>query len=259
MLFCAFTQPFHEFSVYYFFWNFFCTLLFSFQNLLLCLSLQGLFLPTFQSWSTPNNVLSPAKPFWWKSDDLGSFFHHEHPGFILSFFFLSPSGIKFHMCRPIFTDSESILSLWSFFFFSVCRFLLILCQYDIVRCSHLLFSPHLSFLYCDLFLLFFFMDTGISCFLCLYTIQFALEILSSLCGFILSFLALIFAFPPVLLPKAEQLWYISISNMLSYASPQIKLICSFHASHLLEHLLLASCLALSFNLWIFIVCFSLLH
>lgn len=146
-----------------------------------------------------------------------------------------------------------------FFFFSVCRFLLILCQYDIVRCSHLLFSPHLSFLYCDLFLLFFFMDTGISCFLCLYTIQFALEILSSLCGFILSFLALIFAFPPVLLPKAEQLWYISISNMLSYASPQIKLICSFYASHLLEHLLLASCLALSFNLWIFIVCFSLLH
>lgn len=114
----------------------------------------------------------------------------------LPFFFFSPSVIKFHMCRPIFTDSESVLSLWSFFF-SVCRFLLILCQYDIVRCAHLLFLPHLSFLYCSLFLLFF-KDTGISRFLCLYTIQFTQEILPSFCDFILSFLALIFAFPPVL-------------------------------------------------------------
>lgn len=100
---------------------------------------------------------------------------------------------------------------------------------------------------------------------CVYIpFQFALKILPSFCDFILSFFALIFASPLVLSLKTHKqnycnLFLYRILKMLSYPSSQIKLVYCFHGCHLLEHLLLASFLASSFNLWIFTGCFSLSH
>lgn len=51
---------------------------------------------------------------------------------------------------------------------------------------------------------FFFHGYRIPCFLCLYTIKFTLEILPSFCDLILSFLALLFAFSPVLSLKTSR-------------------------------------------------------
>lgn len=172
-----------------------------------------------------------------------------------------PGVITLHMCRPTFTASESVLSLA--FFVLYIDFCWFLPMWYIVRCAHLLFSVHLPFLCCYPFP-FLHGYRSFSVPLVYLPFQLTLEILPSFCDFSLSFFALIFASPLVLSLQTHKqndcdLFLYTISKMLSYPSPQIKLVYCFHGSYLLEHLLLASCLALSFNLWIFTGCFSLSH
>lgn len=115
----AFTQPFCEVIVDSFYWNFPISLS-SFQNFALSLIATST-LPTtslYSLWAMA--FLLTFLPFWQKAEDPTDSFHYR---FILSFYF--SNVIKFHMCRSIFTTSESIL-FYQAFFSSRYRFLLIL-------------------------------------------------------------------------------------------------------------------------------------
>lgn len=165
------------------------------------------------------------------------------------------------MCRPIFTASESVLSLAFFvLYIDFCRLLPM--WYSKMCPSAFLSSSSLPLLLSLPFSFHGYRSFSVP--LVYIPFQLTLEILPSFCDFRLSFFALIFASPLVLSLKTHKqndcdLFLYTISKMLSYPSPQIKLVYCFHGSYLLEHLLLASCLALSFNLWIFTGCFSLSH
>lgn len=171
----AFTQLFCEFIVDSFYWNFPISPS-SFQNFALSLIATSA-LPATSLYSLWAMVfLLTFLPFWQKADDPTDSFHCR---FILSFYF--SNVIKFHMCRSIFTTSESILFYQLFFLHGTdsCWFCLIWHSkmYPSIPLSMpflLLLSLPCSFHRHGSFLAYVFIYCFIYCYVFIYCFQFAL-------------------------------------------------------------------------------------